>query len=194
MWGLLSPVCRLHARRATLCGRRRRLMSRRSVVTATSGIIVMIFTLAVLFDTWARAQERMRRDPSGDAANDERRRRFTPDGNIDPEIPSDLRAPEVRVTEAPAAFDNLTNGFNVQGPPFDTINEDTVVAAPLVQRQPLHFRRGRDRSPTVSGQPTTHNPAASATRTSSRAARARSPNTGPGPCRTASSSNRWAAR
>ena len=35
---------------------------------------------------------------------------------------------DIRATEAPAAFDNLTNGFNVQGPPFDTINEDTVVA------------------------------------------------------------------
>jgi CxxC motif-containing protein (DUF1111 family) len=29
--------------------------------------------------------------------------------------------------EAPAAFDNRTNGFDVQGPTFDTINEDTVV-------------------------------------------------------------------
>src|SRR5215216_5378626 len=30
-------------------------------------------------------------------------------------------------TEAPAGFDNLTNGYTVQGPDFDTINEDTVV-------------------------------------------------------------------
>ncbi len=29
--------------------------------------------------------------------------------------------------EAPAAFDNRTNGFDPQGPAFDTINEDTVV-------------------------------------------------------------------
>ena len=29
--------------------------------------------------------------------------------------------------EAPAAFDNRTNGFDVQGPAFDTIDEDTVV-------------------------------------------------------------------
>ena len=32
------------------------------------------------------------------------------------------------LTEAPAGFDNLTNGFTEQGPDFDTINEDTVVA------------------------------------------------------------------
>jgi CxxC motif-containing protein (DUF1111 family) len=29
--------------------------------------------------------------------------------------------------EAPAAFDNRTNGFDIQGPPFDSIDEDTVV-------------------------------------------------------------------
>jgi len=31
-------------------------------------------------------------------------------------------------TEAPAGFDNRTNGFSPQGPAFDTIDEDTVVA------------------------------------------------------------------
>lgn len=31
-------------------------------------------------------------------------------------------------TEAPAGFDNRTNGFTPQGPDFDTINEDNVVA------------------------------------------------------------------
>lgn len=35
--------------------------------------------------------------------------------------------PRDRLTEAPVGFDNLTNGFDPQGPPFDTINEDTVV-------------------------------------------------------------------
>jgi CxxC motif-containing protein (DUF1111 family) len=30
--------------------------------------------------------------------------------------------------EAPAAFDNLTNGFDPQGPAFDSLDEDTVVA------------------------------------------------------------------
>ena len=31
-------------------------------------------------------------------------------------------------TEAPQGFDNQTNGFSVQGPSFDSLNEDTVVA------------------------------------------------------------------
>lgn len=30
-------------------------------------------------------------------------------------------------TEAPTGFDGVTNGFNVQGPAFDTLNEDNVV-------------------------------------------------------------------
>ena len=37
----------------------------------------------------------------------------------------DSRAGPIR--EAPAAFDNRTNGFDPQGPAFDTIDEDTVV-------------------------------------------------------------------
>ena len=35
--------------------------------------------------------------------------------------------PSFEITEAPTGFDNVTNGFNEQGPPFDQINEDTVV-------------------------------------------------------------------
>ena len=35
--------------------------------------------------------------------------------------------PSVEITEAPTGFDNLTNGFDRQGPPFEQINEDTVV-------------------------------------------------------------------
>ena len=33
----------------------------------------------------------------------------------------------IEVTEAPTGFDNLTNGFDQQGPPFEQINEDNVV-------------------------------------------------------------------
>jgi CxxC motif-containing protein (DUF1111 family) len=36
--------------------------------------------------------------------------------------------PSGSLREAPAAFDNRTNGFDPQGPAFDGINEDTVVA------------------------------------------------------------------
>ena len=35
--------------------------------------------------------------------------------------------PGVEITEAPTGFDNLTNGFDPQGPPFEKLNEDTVV-------------------------------------------------------------------
>ncbi len=58
---------------------------------------------------------------------DQRRRlRLTPSG-----VAVDLEAPAVggrNPTNAPAGFDNLTNGMNPQGPAFTTLNEDTVVA------------------------------------------------------------------
>ena len=50
--------------------------------------------------------------PSG--AFDRPGRKTRPDGN--------------RITEAPTGFDNLTNGYLPQGPAFDTINGDNVVA------------------------------------------------------------------
>lgn len=36
--------------------------------------------------------------------------------------------PNSGATEAPSGFDNLTNGFTEQGAPFETLNEDNVVA------------------------------------------------------------------
>ena len=47
-------------------------------------------------------------------------------------LPDPLSAPGARfhgveMTEAPTGFDNLSNGFDEQGPPFEQINEDTVV-------------------------------------------------------------------
>ena len=48
------------------------------------------------------------------------------------EVVEDEDSPAVgtnaNATEAPTGFDNLTNGFNEQGPPFDSINGDNVVA------------------------------------------------------------------
>src|SRR6188508_2645455 len=35
--------------------------------------------------------------------------------------------PSGTLREAPAAFDNRTNGFDAQGPAFDSLDEDTVV-------------------------------------------------------------------
>jgi len=68
--------------------------------------------------------------------------RFTPAATrVDPETStSQAAAPSVATQsvphestgtffrEAPAAFDNLTNGFDPQGPDFATLNEDTAVA------------------------------------------------------------------
>ena len=36
--------------------------------------------------------------------------------------------PKSDATEAPAGFDNLTNGFSEQGAAFETLNADNVVA------------------------------------------------------------------
>jgi hypothetical protein len=58
---------------------------------------------------------------------DERRRqRFTHNGVIDTEAPpASFRLPPP--TEAPAGFDNLTNGMDPQGPPFEALEEESVV-------------------------------------------------------------------
>jgi CxxC motif-containing protein (DUF1111 family) len=61
-----------------------------------------------------------------DTRGDERRRqRFTRSAGADDEGPP-VGGP--RPTEAPAAFDNSTNGMDPQGPDFESLNEDTVVA------------------------------------------------------------------
>ena len=56
-----------------------------------------------------------------------RRARFTHVSNVDPEVSNGL-APTPAATEAPAAFDSLTNGFDPQGPPFDTLDDTNVIA------------------------------------------------------------------
>jgi CxxC motif-containing protein (DUF1111 family) len=56
--------------------------------------------------------------------------RFRMRGTPTPEDPTvvDTQAPPARrFTEAPTGFDSLTNGYLVQGPDFDTLEEDTVV-------------------------------------------------------------------
>jgi CxxC motif-containing protein (DUF1111 family) len=61
-----------------------------------------------------------------------RHERFRPRGAVPDEDRPALVDPGAPlppgVTEAPAAFDNLTNGFLDQGPPFESLDEDTVVA------------------------------------------------------------------
>jgi CxxC motif-containing protein (DUF1111 family) len=64
-----------------------------------------------------------------DSAVDQvRRDRFKHNGVIQNETPdkSSENIPNAVQAEAPAAFDNLTNGFSPQGPDFDTIEEDNV--------------------------------------------------------------------
>jgi len=55
--------------------------------------------------------------------------RFTPKGSVASEAATDTaaRAAVVAFTEAPTGFDGLTNGFDPQGPDFDTLEEDNVV-------------------------------------------------------------------
>lgn len=68
--------------------------------------------------------------------DESRRKRFTPVGTaeVESEASSDLASQEQRsfnrprLEEALTGFDNVTNGFDRQGPAFDTIGEDTVVA------------------------------------------------------------------
>ncbi len=54
--------------------------------------------------------------------------RFSHNGVIEDEDRSSFGDPRSDATEAPTGFDNLTNGFTEQGPPFEELNEDTVVA------------------------------------------------------------------
>jgi CxxC motif-containing protein (DUF1111 family) len=53
--------------------------------------------------------------------------RFQRQGTIDAEDPASP-GPRAPATEAPTGFDNLTNGFTEQGPPFESLNEDNVIA------------------------------------------------------------------
>jgi CxxC motif-containing protein (DUF1111 family) len=57
-----------------------------------------------------------------------RRDRFRHNGVIEEEDRSAFGERRRDATEAPTGFDNLTNGFTEQGPDFEEINEDTVVA------------------------------------------------------------------
>ncbi|MFN2445390.1 MAG: di-heme oxidoredictase family protein [Vicinamibacterales bacterium] len=93
--------------------------------------MISVCIAALAFVPLSTALERL--GPPGRAGNSDR---FRHNGIIDPErvaavtarkqglaAPSDLSSP----TEAPTGFDDLTNGFDEQGPAFETINEDSVV-------------------------------------------------------------------
>ena len=55
-----------------------------------------------------------------------RRDRFRHNGVVEDEDRPALGRSDA--TEAPTGFDNLTNGFTDQGPPFEDLNEDNIVA------------------------------------------------------------------
>src|SRR5262245_15278182 len=61
--------------------------------------------------------------PSREQREQERRLRFSNNGNAEEE--DDAAAS--KATEAPTGFDNLTNGFDPQGPAYEELNEDKVV-------------------------------------------------------------------
>ena len=54
--------------------------------------------------------------------------RFRHNGLMEDEDRAVVGEPKSDATEAPAGFDNLTNGFSEQGAPFETLNADNVVA------------------------------------------------------------------
>ena len=80
--------------------------------------ITLLFVLGMIVVVSTQNQPRDTRD-------DRRRQRFSHDGVADHEA-SGFET-RVVVREAPTGFDGRTNGFNPQGPAFDTLNEDNVV-------------------------------------------------------------------
>ena len=61
-------------------------------------------------------------------SNRGRRDRLRHNGVMEDEDRSSFGERRSDATEAPTGFDNLTNGFTEQGPDFETLNEETVVA------------------------------------------------------------------
>jgi CxxC motif-containing protein (DUF1111 family) len=64
--------------------------------------------------------------PCASAADIARMERFRRTAPAVPESAQSFTASR-GASEAPTGFDNRTNGFSLQGPPFDSINEDNVV-------------------------------------------------------------------
>src|SRR5919198_1496382 len=53
--------------------------------------------------------------------------KFIPRSGARPEGAAQPFGPQANAPEAKTGFDNLTNGFAPQGPPFEEINKDNVV-------------------------------------------------------------------
>lgn len=105
-------------------------------------IFVAAFALTATFRNIVQSQDHKGRasaDSNEQARVQARKDRFTPRGVIhDEAAPANINDIKSRnatdinnnfvTTEAPTGFDNLTNGFDEQGPDFDTLDEDSVVA------------------------------------------------------------------
>src|SRR4029450_6867053 len=85
-------------------------------------IFVVAFTLATMSTNLAQS-----RSAGASVAVDgkTRQQRFQSNGVAVDEDAKDGQTN--RATEAPTGFDNMTNGFDVQGPTFETLDEDSVV-------------------------------------------------------------------
>ena len=92
-------------------------------------IFVLAAALTFAFKNSVKSQDRS----AGSASRSDdriRQQRFRHSGVMDDEDYADRGGDRNRdrPTEAPAGFDNQTNGFNEQGPAFETINDENVVA------------------------------------------------------------------
>jgi len=99
-------------------------------------IFVVAFALPLMFRKTVQSQDGTDQT-IGRSNNQTRRNRFRHNGVIEKEDSVESKGRQngdggedgrELPTEDPVGFDNLTNGFDEQGPPFETINEDNVVA------------------------------------------------------------------
>ena len=108
-------------------------------------IFVGIFALAVAFKNKVQSQDgatyqnSLSKAQNSGAADRMRREKFRHNGVLSDEAPANFSgdqpnfgnresAADSTASEAPAGYDNLTNGYTVQGPPFETINGGNVTA------------------------------------------------------------------
>jgi CxxC motif-containing protein (DUF1111 family) len=133
-----TPICtsiaRFCARRATprqqrdshqLHGEQRRSSVKTS--RSTIGAITLVsLAVALPYATAVNSQQSTATEARSVFDNKTRRERLRHDGAIDAERRFGDTA-LLKPTEAPAGFDNKTNGFDDQGPDFESINEDTVI-------------------------------------------------------------------
>jgi CxxC motif-containing protein (DUF1111 family) len=94
-------------------------------------LVILVVFVAVLTFATVSINSILSKGSGIKAQGRDRGERMRPSGGVDDEGPAaDTGDGEIRAasaSEAPTGFDNRTNGFNVQGPDFDTIDEDNVV-------------------------------------------------------------------